>query len=110
MMVCCDGLFPEVERQLSLNGTKVIALPVSGCNPLLAQARACENHVHVISSTYGDMSTKWMISAVFGHDGRVLTRARECGTLAVAEVDLDKRGHWHSLGDLKAQIPSHRPP
>ena len=43
MMVCYDGFFPEVARQLALNGAEVIAWPVWGCNPLLAQARACEN-------------------------------------------------------------------
>ncbi len=110
MMVCYDGFFPEVARQLTLNGAEVIAWPVWGCNPLLAQARACENHVYLISSTYGDVSANWMISAVFGHDGKVLAQGKEWGTVAVAEVDLEKPTHWHSLGDFKAQIPSHRPP
>jgi predicted amidohydrolase len=110
MMVCYDGFFPEVARQLTVNGAEVIAWPVWGCNPLLAQARACENHVYVISSTYGDIKANWMISAVFGHDGKVLAQGKDWGTVAIAEVDLDKRQHWHSLGDFKAQIPSHRPP
>lgn len=110
MMVCYDGFFPEVARQLAINGAEVIAWPVWGCNPMLAQARACENHVYLISSTYGDVSANWMISAVFGHDGKVISQAKDWGTFAIAEVDLDKREHWHSLGDFKAQIPSHRPP
>ena len=33
-------------------------------NTLLGAARACENHTYVISSTYTDVSSKWMISAV----------------------------------------------
>ncbi len=109
MMVCYDGFFPEVARELSNRGAEVIAWPVWGCNPLLARARACENHVYLISSTYTDVSNKWIMSAVFGHDGAILTQAEQWGDVVVVEVDLSKPTYWHSLGDFKAQIPRHRP-
>ena len=51
-----------------------------------------------------------MISAVYGHDGRPLAQAKEWGTVALTEVDLNQRLRWHSLGDFMAQIPTHRPP
>ena len=109
MMICYDGFFPEVARELTNRGAEVIAWPVWGCNPMLASARACENHVYVVSSTYTDYQRDWMISAVFGHDGMPLAHAEQWGTLAIADVELNQPMYWHSLGDFQAQIQAHRP-
>ena len=109
MMICFDGFFPEVARQLSIRGAEVIAWPVWGCNPLLGAARACENHVYVVSSTYETPERHWMLSAVFDHEGQPVVQAVKQGDVVVAEVDLGRRLHWAYLGDFKAEIPRHRP-
>jgi predicted amidohydrolase len=109
MMVCYDAFFPEVARQLTIKGAEVIALPVWGCNPLLAAARACENHVYVVSSTYTDHQENWIKTAIYDHEGRVIQQANHWGQVIVQEVDLNKRHHWHGLGDFKARIERGRP-
>jgi predicted amidohydrolase len=110
MMVCYDGFFPEVARELSNRGAEVIAWPVWGCNPILGAARACENHVYLVSSTYTDAGADWTITAVYGHDGKPIAKAEKWGTVIVAEVDLAGRHFWrNNLGDFKAENYRHRP-
>lgn len=111
MMVCYDGFFPEVARELSIRGAEVIAWPVWGCSPLLAQARAAENRVFIVSSTYMEPKDNWMISAVFSPYGTPLVTAERWGSVAVAEVDLARPaiGPWN-LGDFRSMLLRHRPP
>jgi predicted amidohydrolase len=110
LMICYDGFYPEVARALTANGAEVIAWPVWGCDPLLARARACENRVYVVSSTFTDPVNDWMISAIIDPAGKVLAQAKESGSIVVSEADLSKPlvGPYN-LGDFHDIVQRHRP-
>jgi len=111
LMVCYDGFFPEVARELTKNGAEVIAWPVWGCNPLLARARACENHVYLVSSTFMNEDAGWMLSAVFDQGGKPVAQSGKWGSVAVAEVTLNNAYYGpYNLGDYRSMVPRQRPP
>jgi predicted amidohydrolase len=109
IMICYDLFFPEVSRQLANRGAEVIALPIFGGDERLAEARAIDNRVFLVSSTYMEPEDHWMRSGIWDREGNLIAAAGAWGTVAVAEVDLNKRFDNKWLGDFRNHIPRERP-
>ena len=103
MMICWDVSFPEAARTLAKKGAEVILMPIWGGNVNLAKARAIENQVYLVSSTYD------MITAVFDQEGEVMKQATKDDPVIVVPVDLNKQKLWEWLGDFKNRIPREMP-
>lgn len=104
LMICWDVTFPEPARALAQKGAEIIFLPIWGGDVILTKARAIENQVYVVSSTYD------MITAVFDQEGKVMKEAKENNPVIVVDVDLNKQKLWPWLGDLKSRISREMPP
>jgi predicted amidohydrolase len=50
-----------------------------------------------------------MISAVWDHTGQPIAQAKDWGTVAIAEVNLNATTRWRSLGDFRSKIQHHVP-
>ena len=103
VMICWDVFFPEPARVLARKGAEIIFLPIWGGNLTLARARAIENQVYLVSSTY-DMKT-----AVFDREGEILGEATDADPVVIRELDLDERTLWPWLGAFRARIPREMP-
>ncbi|MEX2234920.1 MAG: carbon-nitrogen hydrolase family protein [Cyclobacteriaceae bacterium] len=103
IMICWDVTFPEPARALAQQGAEIIFLPIWGGDITLAKARAIENQVYLVSSTYD------MISAVFDLEGEVLKQAKEDKSVVVVDVNLNEQKLWPWLGDFKNRIPREMP-
>ncbi len=95
MMICWDVQFPEPARVLAARGAEIILLPIWGGNQTLAKARAIENHIFLISSSY-DMRT-----FIIGPDGEVLAEADKATPVAIADLHLDRPNYQPGLGDMR---------
>ncbi len=109
MMICYDVFFPEVARELAMNGAEVIAMPIWGGNPLLAAARCAENGVYLVSSTYTDHENDWMKTAVWNREGERLATADQWDSVVIEEVDLSLPTYWDGLGDFQSRIAREAP-
>jgi predicted amidohydrolase len=103
IMICWDVAFPEPARTLALKGAEIIFLPIWGGNVNLAKARAIENQIYLVSSTYD------MVTAVFDQEGEIIAQASDRDQVIVKEVDLNQQKLWPWLGDFKNRIQRERP-
>ena len=103
MMICWDLQFPEVARQLAMQGAEVIFMPIWGGNMTLAKARAIENQIYLVSSSYD------MASGVFDLKGELIAEANDQDPVVVIQVDLNQQFLWPWLGDFKNRIPREKP-
>jgi predicted amidohydrolase len=103
MMICWDVTFPESARTLAKKGAEVIFLPIWGGNITLAKARAIENQVYLVSSSYN------MKTAIFDLEGEIIAEATDENPVVVAEIDLNEQKLWPWLGDFKNRIAREMP-
>jgi predicted amidohydrolase len=104
LIICWDVQFPEPSRAMALKGAELLLLPIWGGNETLAKARAIENHVFLVSSSY-DMKT-----FIVDPTGKVLAEATHEQPLASATLHLDQKIYQPWLGDMKNRTWRERRP
>lgn len=104
LIICWDVQFPEPSRAMARQGAEILLLPIWGGNETLAKARAIENHIFLISSSY-DMKT-FMVDPI----GNVLAEATADNPIAFAELPLDRKYLQPWLGDMKNRTWKERRP
>jgi len=78
-------------------------MPIWGGDLTLSKARAIENQIYLVSSTY-DMKT-----GVFNKKGELIVEGTEENPVAIVEVDLNKRELWKWLGEFRNRIQREMP-
>lgn len=97
VMICYDLRFPEVARELSLNGARMLVIPTNlpkggEAHPnVFTKARACENRVYVITANrIGNERGFQYIgrSQIVNPSGDILSEMGCCEGLIATEIDL----------------------
>jgi len=84
MMICWDFQSPEAARALASQGAEIILMPVAAWFPPVGLARAMENQVYLVTSSYGDPSV------ILNPQGEQVAAATQQGTAAIATIDLNQ--------------------
>jgi len=98
IMICWDVEYTDPARALALKGAELILMPIWDGNATLTKARAIENHVFLVSSTYGDNSL------ILDPNGETQAVAKDNGTVAIAKIDLNRRYDDPWLGNMRERF------
>ena len=102
LQICYDNFFPEVARNLALQGAEIIFLPIWGDIrgndyewDVVARARAIDNAVYLVASIYGTKR-----SLIIDPNGSILADTNGQSGTVIAEIDLAARTfeRWLSVG------------
>ncbi len=105
MLICWDLHFPESARMLALQGAEIIFFPNWDSDVVITKARAIENQVYLVSSTYTDT----MKTGVFDKNGKLLVEGTKENPIAIVEVDLNQENIWPWVGNFKNRIQHELP-
>ena len=110
MMVCYDGFFPEVARELTNRGAEVIAWPVWGCNPHAGPARAPARTTSTSSAARTKTSRATGCSPPSTTTtGRADRPGEGLGHGRRRRGRSERRTRWPSLGDFRSKLQRHAP-
>jgi predicted amidohydrolase len=104
MMICWDVNYPQVAQELARKGAALILMPIWGGNETLCRARAIENQIPLVISSYD------LRSAIYDQAGQPRAQAKDSSTsVEFAELDLAESMRWKWIGDWRAHIPMEGP-
>ncbi|MGB7157005.1 MAG: carbon-nitrogen hydrolase family protein [Tepidisphaeraceae bacterium] len=99
MMICWDVSYPEVARELAAAGAEMILMPIWGGNETLCRARAIENQVPLVISSYD------LRSAIYDQAGEAKAQAQDATSCVVyADFDLAEPMNWKWMGNWRSRI------
>jgi predicted amidohydrolase len=99
MMICWDVSYPEIARELAARGAEMILMPIWGGNETLCKARAIENQIPVVISSYD------LRSAIYDQAGEPKAQAPDASSRVVyADLNLAEPMDWKWTGNWRSRI------
>lgn len=101
VLICYDNFYPEVARNLALNGAEILFNPIWGdvrgigddVEKTVARSRAIDNGVYFVNSIYDGTSL------IINPAEEILQETNKQGTLITATIDLNFNPPWDWVGN-----------